>query len=129
MFRWGEHAYGIEFHPEMTLAMIERWSASERGSAMLTLPGGQPREAHLEGYRRYSARHRPLARALPRRAFPAGGGRARRRVTLATRGRAPGALAPAAIVVARLRPAVLPVERAAHVGGMGIVGEARGRAP
>ena len=55
MFRYGEHAFGIEFHPEMTLAMIERWSGSERGSAMLTLPGGQPREAQLEGYQRYSA--------------------------------------------------------------------------
>ncbi len=68
MFRWGERAYGIEFHPEMTLAMIDRWSASERGGAMLTLPGGQPREAHLEGYQRYSAgSDRWLARFLDER--------------------------------------------------------------
>jgi GMP synthase (glutamine-hydrolysing) len=71
MFRYGEHAFGIEFHPEMTLAMIERWSGSERGSAMLSLPGGQPREAHLEGYRRYSAASdRWLARFLDEHFLP-----------------------------------------------------------
>jgi GMP synthase (glutamine-hydrolysing) len=72
MFRYGEHAFGIEFHPEMTLAMIERWSGSERGSAMLSLPGGQPREAHLEGYRRYgAATDRWLARFLDEHFLPA----------------------------------------------------------
>jgi GMP synthase (glutamine-hydrolysing) len=71
MFRYGEHAFGIEFHPEMTLAMIERWSGSERGSAMLSLPGGQPRAAHLEGYRRYSAStDRWLARFLDEHFLP-----------------------------------------------------------
>jgi hypothetical protein len=39
----------------MTLAMVERWSASEKGEPMLTLPGAQPREVQLEGYRRYAA--------------------------------------------------------------------------
>jgi GMP synthase (glutamine-hydrolysing) len=71
MFRWGEHAFGIEFHPEMTLAMIDHWSGSERGSAMLTLPGGQPREAQLEGYQRYSgASDRWLARFLDEHFLP-----------------------------------------------------------
>ena len=55
-FRYGRHVYGIEFHPEMTLAMIERWTRSEKGEPMLTLPGAQPREAQLEGYRRYAER-------------------------------------------------------------------------
>jgi len=72
MFRYGGRAFGIEFHPEMTLAMIERWSGSERGSAMLSLPGGQPRAAHLEGYRRYgAATDRWLARFLDEHFLPA----------------------------------------------------------
>ena len=54
-FRYDGHVYGIEFHPEMTLAMVERWTASEKGEPMLTLPGAQPREVQLEGYRRYAA--------------------------------------------------------------------------
>ena len=39
VFRYSEHAFGIEFHPEMTRAMIERWTGSERGGAMLSLRG------------------------------------------------------------------------------------------
>lgn len=54
MFRYGERVYGIEFHPEMTLAMIERWTTSERGAPMLTLPGAQPRPAQLEGYAQHA---------------------------------------------------------------------------
>jgi GMP synthase (glutamine-hydrolysing) len=54
-FRYDGHVYGIEFHPEMTLAMVERWTASEKGEPMLTLPGAQPREVQLDGYRRYAA--------------------------------------------------------------------------
>ena len=54
-FRYDGHVYGVEFHPEMTLAMVERWTASEKGEPMLTLPGAQPREVQLEGYRRYAA--------------------------------------------------------------------------
>ena len=54
-FRYDGHVYGVEFHPEMTLAMIERWTASEKGEPMLTLPGAQPRAVQIEGYRRYGA--------------------------------------------------------------------------
>ncbi len=57
-FRYGDRVYGIEFHPEMTREMIERWSTSERGGPKLeTLKdkGAQPREAHLAGYDRYAA--------------------------------------------------------------------------
>ena len=54
-FRYDGHVYGIEFHPEMTLAMVERWTASEKGEPMLTLPGAQSREAQLEAYQRYAA--------------------------------------------------------------------------
>lgn len=71
MFRYGEHAFGIEFHPEMTLTMIERWTASERGAPMLALPGGQPRELQLTGYQRYAqATDRWLARFLDEHFLP-----------------------------------------------------------
>ncbi len=56
-FRHGEHVYGIEFHPEMTKDMIERWSSSETGAPKLTrfrFKGAQPREAHLQGYDHHS---------------------------------------------------------------------------
>ena len=67
-FRYDGHVYGIEFHPEMTLSMVERWTASEKGEPMLTLPGAQSREAQLEGYQRYAARSdRWLGRFLDER--------------------------------------------------------------
>jgi GMP synthase (glutamine-hydrolysing) len=67
-FCYDRHVYGIEFHPEMTLAMIERWTASEGGEPMLALPGAQPREAQLEGYQQYvTASDRWLGRFLDER--------------------------------------------------------------
>ncbi len=54
MFSYQDRVFGIEFHPEMTRTMIERWSGSERGSAMITLLGAQPREAQLESYDRFA---------------------------------------------------------------------------
>lgn len=54
-FRYGSSAFGIEFHPEMTRAMIERWTTSERGAPKLALSGAQPRDVQLEGYDRYAA--------------------------------------------------------------------------
>jgi hypothetical protein len=57
--------YAVEFHPEMTLSMIERWTASEKGSQMLDLRGAQPRDAQLESYRRcVAATDRWLGRFL-----------------------------------------------------------------
>lgn len=56
-FRYGDHAYGIEFHPEMTRDMIERWSASERGAAKLIRfkdKGAHPKDTHFSGYERYA---------------------------------------------------------------------------
>ncbi|MEZ5934867.1 MAG: glutamine amidotransferase [Alphaproteobacteria bacterium] len=56
-FRYGNRVYGIEFHPEMTSQMIDRWSTSDQGAARLVeleLKGAQPREAHLAGYERYA---------------------------------------------------------------------------
>ena len=57
-FRYGKHVYGIEFHPEMTREMIQRWSTSERGAPKLERfknKGAQPQAAHFEGYERYAA--------------------------------------------------------------------------
>jgi GMP synthase (glutamine-hydrolysing) len=46
--------WGIEFHPEMTREMVERWSTSERGRAKLTLNGARPAEEHCAGYARFA---------------------------------------------------------------------------
>ncbi|MGI9511116.1 MAG: glutamine amidotransferase-related protein [Geminicoccaceae bacterium] len=56
-FRYGDRVYGIEFHPEMTKEMIERWSTSEKGAPKIERfknKGAQPREAQLEGYERHA---------------------------------------------------------------------------
>lgn len=53
-FRYDGSVYAIEFHPEMTREMVERWCQSDGGSPKLSMPGAQPREAHLEGYDRYA---------------------------------------------------------------------------
>lgn len=45
--RYGETAFGIQFHPEVTLAMMHRWTV--RAAHRFVLPGAQGREAHLEG--------------------------------------------------------------------------------
>ncbi|MBO0663648.1 glutamine amidotransferase [Jiella sp. CQZ9-1] len=46
-FRYGEAAYGVQFHAELTLAMVHRWTT--RGHERLNLPGAQSRRAHFEG--------------------------------------------------------------------------------
>jgi GMP synthase (glutamine-hydrolysing) len=45
-FRYGKAAYGVQFHPEVTQAMVHRWTV--RASHRLGLPGAQPRSAQLE---------------------------------------------------------------------------------
>jgi GMP synthase (glutamine-hydrolysing) len=44
-FRHGG-CYGLQFHPEVTHAMMCRWLA--RGAERLSLPGAKPRSAHFE---------------------------------------------------------------------------------
>ena len=59
-FRFGDRVYGIEFHPEMTREMIERWSTSENGAPKIERfkdKGAQPRDAQLRDY----ARHAPAS--------------------------------------------------------------------
>ncbi len=48
-FRYGQSAFGIQFHAELTLAMMHRWTT--KGRERLQLPGTHPREAHFEGRR------------------------------------------------------------------------------
>ncbi len=43
----GERAFGLQFHPELTLAMMHRWTV--RGAGRLDSPGAQPRHHHFEG--------------------------------------------------------------------------------
>ena len=44
-FRYGETAYGIQFHPEVTLAMIHKWTV--RAGHRFVLPGVRPRHTHM----------------------------------------------------------------------------------
>lgn len=46
-FRYGDNAYGIQFHPELTFAMMSRWVV--RGAHNFHLPNAQPGRAHLDG--------------------------------------------------------------------------------
>ncbi len=46
-FRYGENAWGIQFHAELTLMMMQRWVV--RGAQRFTLPGAQPGRDHLGG--------------------------------------------------------------------------------
>jgi len=45
-FRYGPAAFGIQFHAEVTHAMMCRWTT--RGHARMEMPGAQPRAAHFE---------------------------------------------------------------------------------
>lgn len=47
----GPSAFGIQFHPEVTPAMMYRWTT--RASHRLDLPGAQPREAHFDGWHQH----------------------------------------------------------------------------
>jgi GMP synthase (glutamine-hydrolysing) len=52
-FRYGRAAYGFQFHPEVTYAMMCRWTI--RGTDRMQLPGAHPRHRHLEGWFRHDA--------------------------------------------------------------------------
>ena len=53
-YRYGTSAIGVQFHPELTLAMMHRWTVL--GRERLTMPGTQRPDAHFEGRRRYDER-------------------------------------------------------------------------
>lgn len=44
-FRYGKSAYGVQFHPEMTGELMQRWI--ERGTEQLSLPGAQSKTEQL----------------------------------------------------------------------------------
>lgn len=46
-FRYGANAWGIQFHAELTRAMMHRWMV--RGAGRFVLPGAQPGREHLSG--------------------------------------------------------------------------------
>ena len=46
-FRYRENAFGFQFHPEVTHAMICRWTV--RGHERLASPGAQDRTRQIEG--------------------------------------------------------------------------------
>ncbi|MEE9375345.1 MAG: glutamine amidotransferase [Rhizobiaceae bacterium] len=52
-FRYGDRAYGVQFHTELTLAMLHRWSV--KGAHRMDAPGAQKAKQHLEGRLLYDA--------------------------------------------------------------------------
>jgi GMP synthase (glutamine-hydrolysing) len=54
-FRYDSNVYGLEFHPEITATMIQRWSGSENGRARIAEHGGPDYERQLADYARYAA--------------------------------------------------------------------------
>ena len=47
-FRYGDNAYGVQFHPEVTPDIMERWSVG--GGHMLHMPGAQPKQEQIADY-------------------------------------------------------------------------------
>ena len=52
-FSYGRGAYGLQFHPEVTYAMMCKWTV--RGVDRLSLPGALPRDMHLKGWYMHDA--------------------------------------------------------------------------
>ncbi len=49
----GQNAYGVQFHAELTFAMMNRWTI--RGAHRFSLNGAQDRDKHIEGRYLYDA--------------------------------------------------------------------------
>ena len=47
---YNNRIFGIEFHPEMTRQMIDRWCSSETGSSKLSLCGAQDHKEQLKNH-------------------------------------------------------------------------------
>lgn len=50
-YRYGDNAYGVQFHPEITRSMIDLWVS--KAGEQLVLPGAQPYEQHIAGFDRH----------------------------------------------------------------------------
>ncbi len=50
-FRYGDGAYGVQFHPEATPRIVDRWT--RLGAERLSRPEAQPREVQLDGIERH----------------------------------------------------------------------------
>ncbi|HTZ68315.1 MAG TPA: glutamine amidotransferase [Roseiarcus sp.] len=53
-YRYGRHAVGLQFHPEVTYHMMCRWT--HRGAERLTRPGALGRPEHLGGWFQHDGR-------------------------------------------------------------------------
>jgi len=47
-FAYGERAFGLQFHPEVTYAMMCRWTT--RAYERMAIPGARTRQEHLDGW-------------------------------------------------------------------------------
>jgi GMP synthase (glutamine-hydrolysing) len=56
VIRYGAAAFGVQFHPEMTLAMIHRWTTM--AVHRLSQAGARPKREHIEGHDIYGAQLR-----------------------------------------------------------------------
>ena len=52
-FRYGERAWGIQFHAELTQVMMQRWVV--HGASRFDMPGAQKGHHHLQGRLIYDA--------------------------------------------------------------------------
>ena len=52
-FRYGEAAFGVQFHPEVTHRIMNRWTTLAR--QRLAMPGARPRAEHIAGHMKHSA--------------------------------------------------------------------------
>lgn len=72
-YSYGDNAYGVQFHAELTFAMLYRWTT--KAAHRFELNGAQSRKAHIEGRMRYDAATRKwLAEFLDHWIGPANGG-------------------------------------------------------
>lgn len=68
-FVYGENAWAIQFHAELTLTMMHRWAV--RGADRFSLPGAQQGRTHLEGRLLYDAALLDWLKRFLDRVFPA----------------------------------------------------------
>jgi GMP synthase (glutamine-hydrolysing) len=50
-FRWGDRAYGLQFHPEMTADMVDFWTT--QGAHLIGAPNTQSQSVQRDNHRRY----------------------------------------------------------------------------